>query len=160
MEFFENYLTNIATFVVFVALIEMILPSDSFGKYIKFFVGFIVMINIIKPIITVVYDFNFNDFKIDTYEYEVNLDNASSDFIKAEIENNIRNILLRKFNIEILSMDIEFSEVRLDYFYISSISITLDCDEDTLIENKKEIENLIFYEYFEHLDNIYLTYDI
>lgn len=52
IEIFRNWTFNIATIIVFFVLIEVIIPSEKFKKYIKFVIGLIIMIVIMNPIVS------------------------------------------------------------------------------------------------------------
>ncbi|MFV0518786.1 MAG: stage III sporulation protein AF [Lachnospirales bacterium] len=160
MDYLENYLKNIATFLVIAALIEMILPNNNYKKYIKMFTGFIIMINMLKPIIGFTLEYSLEEYLHYEYDYEVDInENENIEFfLKGEIENTIKDLLQKNFNITVSEMKITFKEVSENYFYIDAIELNLVCEEDYFYKNKESIEKIIFYEYFEHLDNIYLTY--
>lgn len=95
IEILSNNATTLVVAVILITIIEMILPSGSNKKYIKFFSGIILMIIIITPIINVLNTnidiekfINDNQIEISNIEYEVNEDyiyDAYSENLKQDI---------------------------------------------------------------------------
>jgi stage III sporulation protein AF len=52
MDFLKKWTISIATAVIFITIVEMILPSNSLKKYAKFVLGLILIVVIISPIFT------------------------------------------------------------------------------------------------------------
>ena len=53
MEFFRNWIINIVVTMIFVTFVEILMPSGSMRKYVKFVVGLLVMMVILSPLINI-----------------------------------------------------------------------------------------------------------
>lgn len=79
MEFLKGWILNIVTLVIFIALLEILIPSGKIKKYINLITGFILIIAIITPLLGLLKE------GTDLKEFQI----ASSNFIdKKEIERN------------------------------------------------------------------------
>ncbi len=125
-----DYIKSITLLTIFLALLEMILPSMKFTKYIKLVLGFILMVNIILPFVDFkkysldLKDFeeiNFTDDKFDFTPYveaSTNMDSqVVSDAIKSDIESSFQseNYVIKdiEVNYEINSDNFEFTDIHI-----------------------------------------------
>ncbi|EOC99765.1 Stage III sporulation protein AF [Caldisalinibacter kiritimatiensis] len=138
MDFLKNWAVNIVILTVFVALLEIILPSSTMKKYIRVIIGFLIIIVIINPFIKL-FD---NYIKIEK-EVFANLTKGGefdkktkSSFIS---ENNERILKLYKQNLkrsieetlrkrtkyitEVIEIDIIENRKKENYGYIREIKL-------------------------------------
>lgn len=54
MELLKDWISNIVTLVIFIVLIEMLLPSGNLKKFVSLVSGFIIMLAIIQPLLGMV----------------------------------------------------------------------------------------------------------
>ncbi len=159
-EFFASYIQNIAIFLVFIAIVEMILPENGYSKYIRTFIGFILMINIILPFYNFEYEktevedeFYFDDYELDTRSnFKFFLDKA--------VKENVKEIIKEKGNLEVDNIDVVFLVVSEEDFVIDELNIYVKSNDEVSIEDKNELKKLIFNEYFNHINNINIEYKI
>ncbi|WDC83786.1 stage III sporulation protein AF [Caloramator sp. mosi_1] len=68
----KSWITTIATLVIFLTIVELILPENSMKKYSKFVIGVIVILNILIPVFKL-FDKGFNlEANISTFEKSMN----------------------------------------------------------------------------------------
>ena len=53
MDFLKKWTISIATTVIFITIVEMLLPSNTIKKYAKFVLGLILIVVILSPILTI-----------------------------------------------------------------------------------------------------------
>ncbi len=154
IEFLSSYITNIAIFLILVAVFEMILPENSYSKYIKVFIGFILMINVIMPFENLEFYINFDEFKIDNKEVSNNIDEGFVHFLEKSVKSDIKALVESKTNQNVVHIDIEFLEVSQTDFYIENINIYIK-EVESINRNsyKNEIIKLLKEEYFNHINN-------
>jgi len=51
MEFLKSWITGIIMLVIFITVVDLLLPDNKYKKYIDLTVGMIVMISIIEPVL-------------------------------------------------------------------------------------------------------------
>ncbi len=144
-----EYIKSITLLTIFLALLEMILPSMKFTKYIKLVLGFVLMVNIILPFVDFkkynldlkdISQINFNDDKFDYTPYveaSSNIDNqAVSNALKSDIESSFQS---EKYAIK----DIEVNyEINGDNFEFTDIHIVLEEKSNSIKNNstKSDLE--------------------
>ncbi len=159
IEFLSSYITNIAIFLILVAVFEMILPENSYSKYIRVFIGFILMINVIMPFENLKFNVSFDEFKIDDKEVVSNIDEGFVHFLEKSVKGDIKALVKRKTNQNVVHIDIEFLEVSQTDFYIENINIYIK-EIENINKNsyKNQIIKLLKEEYFNHINNIFIEY--
>lgn len=109
IEFLKNWLLSIVVMVIFMSLVDMILPSDTFKKYAKLVIGLIVIATIMIPIVKLfdrgtdveafvskyVEDFNKNPESFNREEVQKNFQTQTIEVYKEEIVKKIENEILR-----------------------------------------------------------------
>ncbi len=155
-----EYIKSITLLTIFLALLEMILPSMKFTKYIKLVLGFVLMVNIIMPFVNFdkysldlkdISQVNFNDDKFDYTPYieaSSELDSkVVSDAIKSDIESSFqsKNYVIEdiEVNYEINGDNFEFTDIHIVLEEVSSVPNNSVIKIETIEVGglKKEVEN-------------------
>ena len=126
MQFITNWAQGIIISVIIATIIEMLLPNNGNGKYVKVVIGVFVLFTIVSPII--------NKFKNDNYlkDFDSYIKNNDSQTVsvsnnKIDTENTIR-----KMYEENLKVDIK-SKVSQKGYVVGNINLEiLDNKEYTL----------------------------
>ncbi len=141
-----GYIKDITLITLFLALVDMILPSQKFTKYIQLVLGFILMVNIILPFIDFKeYSFSLEDFDIENFAYSefdnqefveasTNMDNqAISQGVKTQIisENQLENYVIQDVLVNY--------EMNGDIFNFTSIDIKLSEKNENIAESGSEV---------------------
>lgn len=132
-----EYVKNITLIAIFLALIEMVLPSQKFSKYIKLVLGFILMMNIVLPFVDFnkytfeLKDFNELDFYNEKFDYSPYVEaseNIKNQSIDSGIEENIKNLFVSdNYVVTDVFCEYETSNIKESNIKgISSIHITLE----------------------------------
>lgn len=105
ISFLKSWITNIVVLIIFLALAEIILPSNSMRKYARFVIGLIVIVVIITPIFKLFDKQNSIEAAISEYEKkyeEVYKGNMNSQELEKTIQQNTIDEFLKKLeeNIE------------------------------------------------------------
>ena len=98
IDFFKNWIEQIAIAIVIVSIIELILPSGNLKKYIKIVLGIYVVFCIISPFINNFNLFNLEELELDKY----NQVQTSSAINQESMNKRIQNLYIEelKKNIE------------------------------------------------------------
>ncbi len=143
-----DYIKSITLLTIFLALLEMILPSMKFTKYIKLVLGFVLMVNIILPFVDFnkysldlkdISEINFTDNQFDYTPYieaSNNLDNqVVGDAIKSEIEASFQSdqyvINDIEVNYEINGDNFEFTDIHI---VLEEKSSTTETENNSVIK--------------------------
>lgn len=144
---FGEWIKNIALFVIFSALIEMLMPENHFRKYIHMILGFILMLILIRPITSIFFE-NKDIFKhlveINQLEMERQSIAKRSRFIeskqeelildtyKSNLGGQIKKLIESNTNFSIGNVEVFINEDKNnhDYGMIQGVDLTL-------IENKE-----------------------
>jgi stage III sporulation protein AF len=90
--FIKDWVTRVVVTVIFMVLVDMVLPNNNFKKYAKIATGLIVMITILSPVFRL-FDSGINiEQKIQTYIYAFENDKTNFDRMAAEKEFNEKTI--------------------------------------------------------------------
>lgn len=122
MEYIAEWMKKIAVFYVIATLVKKLVPSDKYGKYIKLFLGIVLIILVLKPVgkfanLESRYEKYFGDFTYNSMSDELACELDAADarqqsIIISEytgsIENDIRNY------VEGLGASCEDCEVSID----------------------------------------------
>lgn len=84
----SQYTQSIAMIIIFTSVINLIMPSGDFQKYIKLVLGLLVIITILAPINTLIFD-NKADYTDILKRYEIDIESAamqvqSGDYLEAQ----------------------------------------------------------------------------
>ncbi len=67
-EFLRNWIINIITIIIFIVIVEALVPSDKFKKYVKLVTGLVLIIIIMNPIISLINDkYSLGQIAINTF---------------------------------------------------------------------------------------------
>lgn len=79
MSFLYEYIKGIAVFLIFSAFAEIIVPNGKYRGYVRFVIGFILMVIILKP--------TFEIFGEGGFNFQNRFETIGNDFERAVIEN-------------------------------------------------------------------------
>ncbi len=147
MNILSTYIKTITFYVVFINIIEMIMPSEKYSSYIRLFLGLILIYIVIKP----VFLFNINSVNSDILQNYENYITANSENIDVQnieetrinlVTNNyiqnkkieIVNLIESNTKYEVVNCDIEIDKDTKTYGEIKNIQVTLNSKEEKLIE--------------------------
>lgn len=134
MEFITSWAQGIIVSVIIATIIEMLLPNNGNGKYVKVVVGIFILFSIVSPIITKFKGKSRSLIDLDTYIKENDKDNT----IQASNLNVNNNETIKTMYEENLKIDIK-SKVSQKGYTVGNINLEiLDNNEYTL--NKIEIK--------------------
>ena len=146
MENISNWAQGIIIAVIIGTIIEMILPKNSTGKYVKVVIGLFILFSIIAPVLG---DFSGNKFKIDTVvnKYaqldEISTSNLPSEDLEDKKNKQIKNIYKQNLELDIQTK-IQMKGYKTDNVnaYISNDDqYTIEKIEFTITEKNEEIKN-------------------
>ena len=139
LEFLKNWIISVVTMVIFMALIDLILPENNIKKYARFVTGLLVIVTILNPVFKLfagnasieTYITQYTD-AIDTNSSLTNTKEAQSDIeektrevfkenLKKEIESKIKNSTGENYTV--VSIDVELDSKSSNYGTISSIEL-------------------------------------
>ncbi|CDF58213.1 stage III sporulation protein AF [Thermobrachium celere] len=124
INFLKEWITNIVVLIIFLSLVELILPDNSMRKYVRFVIGIIVIINILVPVFKL-FDRRFSlEESISTYEkkYESYFENKNSldmqskmqeatiNEFKNNLKQNIEKDILKNTGKKVLVVRLEVNE--------------------------------------------------
>lgn len=139
----NSYVQNVMIFIILTVVIEVVLPSEQYSKYIRLVIGFVLMLNIIIPVQRIIAftDRESIEISYDNIENELgkyNNDNDIEKQYKNYIENNLNNqlglLVSTSTGYVLTDCDIDIEVVKNDYS-INSISLQLKLDEENSVDN-------------------------
>lgn len=139
----NSYLQNVMIFIILTVVIEIILPSEQYSKYIRLVIGFVLMLNIIIPIQRIIAytDRESVTISYDNIENKLMKDSDNSDIekqYKSYIENNLNTqleLLVSSSTEYVLTdCDIDIETMKNDYV-INNIVMQLKRGEENNINN-------------------------
>lgn len=125
LEFLKKWIISVVTMVIFMALIDLILPENNLKKYARFVTGLLVIVTILSP----VFKLFAKNASIETYitQYSNAFDTESSPANAEDVQNNIEEKTREVFK-ENLEKEIESkikNQTSEDYSVVS-IDVELD----------------------------------
>ncbi len=133
-----DYIKSITLLTIFLAMLEMILPSMKFTKYIKLVLGFVLMVNIILPFVDFnkysldLIDFeeiNFTDDKFDYTPYVEASNSLDGKVVGEALKDNIQSSFTSDtYTIKDIEVDYE---INSDNFEFTAIHIVLEEKSNT-----------------------------
>lgn len=137
IRFLGDWIRNIALFIIFAVFLEMLMPDNSFKKYIHILLGLVLMLILTKPITSfLLKDFSLEDM-IEINELEVERQTILKE--KNIIQSNQNHLIIDTYK-DKLSMQIKkLIESNTDY---TSNVIHIMINEDTNSEDYGTIEEL------------------
>jgi len=146
MEQVYTWVKNIVAFLLLVILIDQILPSSNYKKYIKVSVGLVMILLVFTPVLNLLnkgdsmdYYFNLENFKISSSDLNYDSEMAGAqknEFIVSQYKETLieqMKELVSGEDYQVKSIDVEIEEDydSEDFGRINSISITLTHTETT-----------------------------
>ncbi|MDF2945744.1 MAG: stage sporulation protein [Bacillales bacterium] len=141
MDMFMDWITNIIVFILIATVIDLILPSSSFNKYVKFVTSLLLLLMIISPVLkifnsdieTAIENMIFNDRKnsseslLDEKKIEI-LESQRAYILEqmaVQLERQVAKDVKEKYGVEISGISLESNDKELkDYNSISKVSVT------------------------------------
>lgn len=165
MEILATYIKTVTLYVVFINVIEMIMPSEKYSNFIRLFLGLVLMYIILKPIFQFDFNHNLDNGILANYENYINANSESIDventekkqyelvtetFIKNK-EKEIISFIESNFDYRVALCDLEVNIDYENYGQLNGLNLKLNkLDENieiiapiSISENKlvKNIEN-------------------
>ncbi|MDF2607746.1 MAG: stage sporulation protein [Bacillales bacterium] len=157
MDMFMDWITNIIVFILIATVIDLILPSSSFNKYVKFVTSLLLLLMIISPVLkifnsdieTAIENMIFNDRKnlseslLDEKKIEI-LESQRAYILEqmaVQLERQVAKDVKAKYGVEISGITLESNNKELkDYKSISKVLVTYN--ESTSSNTKGIIEEV------------------
>lgn len=115
MGYLSIWIKGLITIVVLWSFVELLLPSADMKKYVRFAVGIIIMLTIIKPIL------NIKEIKIDDVNFPKQIEyseKGTNEQVEAVYKNKLENEVLSKFNLSYVKIyinsDKQITKVELE----------------------------------------------
>lgn len=146
IDFIKEWIKSISIVFILVSIIEIIIPNNNFKRYINMVVGFLIIIAIITPFISIIdksYDIEKEIFK--NIMEGIKIQNPDNDEVIITQENHIKEMYINK-----LKEDITEEIKQVTEYEITNLNITIFEDEKNfgniknieLVLNDKEDENI------------------
>lgn len=152
--FLRTWILNIVTVILFITLLEILLPNSNMKKYIKMIIGLLVMLVILNPLLELAngkVEFEDEIFRTSTEidqkilsnhieQFGKTQDQQWMDLYKEKIENNIKDRIKYHNDIDVIGVNAEIEEDKnsKNFGNIKSLDITLPND----LESKKETKGI------------------
>lgn len=160
----STYIKNIAVFLIFSTFVEIIMPNGKYKEYIRFILGIILIVIMIKPINNLISSIDKNfDISIMKVQSELNKYTASyesdlyagkqKELIKKEFQSNIKSQIISIIKNYLTVNNIEVL-LKEDSFDIEQINIYASENSD---ENILSAKNSVSDFYNLSIDNIHIT---
>ena len=155
INFMREWIINIVIMIVFVAFLEIILPSSNMKRYIQMIIGLLIIIVLINPFIKLITkDINIerevfanigNSFSYDqngSTEYIRQQNKQIINIYKQKLEKEISKMILEEGDYDILSLEIDIIEndTQDNYGSISRIEAAIMTSEKDDSQKKYEIK--------------------
>ncbi len=148
--------------MIFVSVLDIIMPKSNYAKLIKFFISLIIVVNILS-IFRSVNIFNIDNLfmKQDTVEINESYKYVEES-ISEEISKDIKRIISGNYTYNIQSINTDIIFRNYYDFDIREIEVIVQTNEDIVGKQKIEdnIKNLIFDAYSNNVSNIIVQYTI
>ena len=105
----SDYTQNIAMIIIFVSVINLVMPNGSFEKYIKMILGLIVIITILGPINTLLFK-NKPDYTDILKRYEIEIENKSMKIQSGQYLEAQKDIILENYKEQLMPQMIGIAE--------------------------------------------------
>lgn len=136
MEYIKSFIVTIVTTVILFSAIELISPSNSMKKYIKFVLGLILIIVMLNPII----DFftNGEDTIVSTIrEYENVLSTNGTSETEVAASSEVKDVFLENLN---KNCENELKAKFVNYDFTCDIDCNVDFNDMTYVIEHAKIE--------------------
>lgn len=139
INFIKSWITQVLVTVIFMVLVDMILPNNNFKKYAKLATGLIVMITIITPVFKLfdrkidveetisnyITEFQDKESNIDRNKIEQEMNKKTVETYKEKLKGAIEQSVYNKTGEKYTIMDITIVEDRDSYNFSEVKSITI-----------------------------------
>ncbi|MGO1368812.1 MAG: stage III sporulation protein AF [Senegalia sp. (in: firmicutes)] len=152
IDFLRGWIINIVIISIFIAILEAIIPNNSFKSYIKMIGGFLIIIALINPFINLLSNdinigkdvFSKLDKSDETYYYneKTSVSNNNNQVEKLYIENlsiAIDESIEKEFDYNVEKIDIELLESDEFKGEIESLNIHLNKEKKSKQDSKNDI---------------------
>ena len=103
MTFISNWTQGIIVSVIIATIIEMLLPKNGNGKYVKVVIGVFVLFSIVSPIISKIRGDNNDVIEFDSYLEKVETSNVQATSVSMDNENAIKSMYEENLKVDIKS---------------------------------------------------------
>jgi len=170
IDFFRNWVKDIAIMFILLSMIELILPNDNMKRYVNIVIGFMIIIVIITPFVRLI-NSNFNIEKevfknmIDNIEFQYqedsNLKIVQEKQIKEtylnKLREDIKNTLDGTIDYDIYDINISIFEDEENYGNIKDIEIIMESTNNNLDHDQDSINTVKIEEI--RINNLYSEED-
>ena len=162
---FQAYIKTIAAFLILAVFVEMIMPNGGFKKYVSLFMGFLLMIALLKPIDALFREKNLEiqdifgqkevaaAFSYDTSSYAAEENNLVTDIYKEDLALQITSTLQENgFPTASVTVKVEEQADSPNYGMIQQISVNVgSVNEQEKWEDKKNAVTVAPFEPIERI---------
>ena len=124
INFFSNWIEQIAIAVILASIFEMILPRGNIAKYIKMILGVYVVFNIISPFIDSDALYSFDKSSIENYAENFDI-NSNNDINQESMDKRLESLYIEQIETNVKSKLEEFGYV------------TLKCNVEAVLDTNK-----------------------
>lgn len=103
MTFISNWSQGIIVSVIIATIIEMLLPKNGNGKYVKVVIGVFVLFSIVSPIISKIRGDNNDVIEFDSYLEKAETSNVQATSVSMDNENAIKSMYEENLKVDIKS---------------------------------------------------------
>lgn len=122
-----NYIQSIAMVIIFTTMVNLIMPSGDFTKYVKMVLGFIVIITILAPINTIIFK-NKPDYTDILQRYETDIENTTIQFQSGQYLEAQKDIILDSYKEKLKPQMIDIIERGNK---VAVLDLDIGFDQDT-----------------------------
>lgn len=131
----SSYTKNIASFLIFISLVEIIIPTQKYKKYVSLILGFMLVFICIEPVLNVLNKKSINFEKI---AFDTNKINLTNKYDKYEQQNN--KAVIQIYETE-LKKQLEILISNTELYDLIDASFVINNNQDSF----GKIEKLIVY---------------
>lgn len=140
IKYISDYVLNIVLVIILNVLVESIMPSGSFKKYLKTFMGLVVIIMLAKPLLELTdFDLELEKYIVSnsfSYEDDEELSDYFENAVDLEFEKNLSDAIKKDIKEKFIAdadvfIKCENGEIK---------SVKLKCEEESFIDIKSFID--------------------
>ncbi len=138
MEFLKNWIKNLVTVIIFISFIEMITPNNNLKKFVNLILGFVIMITILNPIISllngkanieeefykIANTLNKEEYTFVSNNIEFTQEEQLMSLYKEKIKKDVISRIENKYNVNVLEVDIKLDNEK-EVGNIEEIKVTI-----------------------------------
>lgn len=148
IEALKGWIISIVCTVIFVTIVELILPKGSIKKYVKLATGLLIMLVILAPIFNLIsdsgaieqkilsYTSSLSEYKkVDTKKAQEEFKNKTKETLVAGLKESISEDIKLKTgkNYSVVSIELENAKNELNFDGIKSVSLKKAEDKDKVV---------------------------